>query len=74
MLLGWIDFSKEDKSNAINVINMIKQKGCLKAIKDCIQVTINNFKMLPAGKEMLDKLNNGLKMNSEDFEERWSAD
>jgi hypothetical protein len=30
--------------------------------------------MMPSGKEMLDKLNNGLKISIEDFESRWSAD
>ena len=29
MQLGWIDFSKEDKSNALNVINSLKDKGVL---------------------------------------------
>ena len=29
MQFGWIDFSKEDKSNALNVINSLKDKGVL---------------------------------------------
>lgn len=29
MQLGWIDFSKEDKSNALNIINSLKDKGVL---------------------------------------------
>jgi len=29
MQLGWIDFSKEDKSNALNVINSLRDKGVL---------------------------------------------
>ena len=29
MKFGWIDFSKEDKNNAINVINSMKEKGIL---------------------------------------------
>lgn len=29
MQFGWIDFSKEDKKNAINIINLMKEKGVL---------------------------------------------
>ena len=29
MQLGWIDFSKQDRTNAINIINSMKEKGVL---------------------------------------------
>ncbi len=29
MQLGWIDFSRQDKADAINIINSMKEKGVL---------------------------------------------
>lgn len=54
--------------------NWTKQKGSLKAIQEAVKAIITNLKLLPATKPMLEKLNNGLKLDSSYFEERWSAE
>lgn len=54
--------------------NWLRQKNCLKAIRDSIQLTINNLKIVPGGIEIFNRLKNGLKMESSDFTDRWTAD
>lgn len=39
-----------------------------------LQQDLMTVKMTPGGKDILDKLNTGLKMSNDDFESRWSAD
>ncbi len=54
--------------------NWIKQKGSLKGVREAISSTINMLKIVPMGKETYDKLKKGLKTDSVNFEERWSAE
>ena len=35
---------------------------------------MNSLKVIPGGKEIIDKIHKGLKMNTTDFEGRWTAD
>ena len=39
-----------------------------------VKQMVASLKMLPDGKKVLARLNEGLAMNKEDFEARWTAD
>lgn len=54
--------------------NWVKSKGCLKDLRSSIRQYLNAMKMMPGGKEVIERLNNGLAMEKEDFEVRWTAD
>lgn len=54
--------------------NWIKSKASLKDIRTSVKQLIASLKMLHDGKDVLAKLNEGLAMNKEDFEARWTAD
>lgn len=63
-----------DNNKIFSAQNWSKSKTSLKNIKDAVRTQLSALKMLPGGKDMLNKLNNALKMNPENFERRWSAD
>ena len=63
-----------DNNKIFSPQNWIKAKASLKNIRDAVRAQINTFKFTPDGKLLLDKMNTGLKLKSEDFESRWSAD
>ena len=54
--------------------NWVKSKGCLKDLRNSIRQYLNAMKMMPGGKDVIDRLNAGIAMNKEDFEVRWTAD
>ena len=54
--------------------NWIKSKTSLKDIRGAIRNYLTTFKMMPNGKQILEKLNNGLNMDKDNFEARWTAD
>lgn len=54
--------------------NWSKNKGSLRDIRSAVKQYLMSARMMPGGKEMIEKLNNGLQMTKEDFEPRWSAD
>lgn len=54
--------------------NWIKSKASLKDIRNAIRNYLTTLKMMPNGKQILESLNNGLSMEKEDFEARWTAD
>lgn len=54
--------------------NWIKSKASLKDIRVAVKQMVASLKMLPDGKKVLARLNEGLAMNKEDFEARWTAD
>ena len=54
--------------------NWIKAKASLKDIKSAVKTQMNAYKITPGGKEVVNKINAGLKMESTDFESRWTAD
>lgn len=54
--------------------NWIKSKTSLKDIRGAIRNYITTLKIMPNGKEILEKIYSGLKMNKDDFTARWTAD
>lgn len=54
--------------------NWTKAKASLKDIRAAVKQYLMSARMMPGGKEMLERLNSGLKMSNNDFESRWSAD
>lgn len=54
--------------------NWIKAKGSLKDIRSAIRTQLGSLKIIPGGKDILNKMNEGLKLDKEDFEARWTAD
>ena len=54
--------------------NWVKNKGCLKNIKDAVRTHLNTFKYTSEGKKIIDNMTKVLKLEPADFENRWSAD
>lgn len=54
--------------------NWIKSKTSLKDLRMSIKNYLNSMKMMPGGKQVIDQLSDGLMMNKEDFDSRWTAD
>lgn len=54
--------------------NWTKNKGSLRDIRSAVKQYLMSARMMPGGKEIIEKLNNGLQMTKENFEPRWSAD
>lgn len=54
--------------------NWTKAKASLRDIRTAVKQYLMTVRMTPGGKDILDKLNTGLKMANDDFESRWSAD
>lgn len=54
--------------------NWIKSKGSLTKIRDAVTPMLSALEMVDGGQEVLEKLRNGLKMQTQDFSSRWSAD
>lgn len=49
-------------------------KASLRDIRTAVKQYLMTVRMTPGGKDILDKLNTGLKMSNDDFKSRWSAD
>lgn len=54
--------------------NWIKSKTSLKDLRTAVKMYLSTLKSMPGGKQVLAQFNNGLAMNNEDFEVRWTAD
>lgn len=54
--------------------NWIKAKGSLKDIRSAVKNQIGALKYTTGGKDIVEKIRAGLKMNTTDFETRWTAD
>lgn len=54
--------------------NWVKAKASLKDLRNSIRTQINSLKFLSGGKQIIDSMYTGLKMENKDFENRWSAD
>lgn len=54
--------------------NWIKSKASLRDIRNAIRNNITTLKIIPNGKQILEKLSDGLVMDKESFEARWTAD
>lgn len=62
-----------DNGRIFSPQNWIKAKGSLKDIRNTIKTYMGSLKMIPGGKTILGNLNN-LKLETTDFEARWTAD
>ncbi|MDR1389758.1 MAG: AIPR family protein, partial [Treponema sp.] len=54
--------------------NWIKTKTCLAGIRMAINQYLNMLPSMPGGKELLQRLRSELKMDANEFTERWAAD
>lgn len=54
--------------------NWIKAKTSLKDIRTAIKQQIATLKIIPGGKDVLERINSGLQLEKTDFENRWTAD
>lgn len=54
--------------------NWIKANKSLIEIRSAVRTQMSSLKVIPGGKEIIDKIHKGLKMNTTDFESRWTAD
>lgn len=54
--------------------NWIKTKTCLAGIRAAIRQYLNMLPLMPGGKELSQKFKTALKLDSSEFEARWSAD
>lgn len=62
----------QDSGKIFSPENWIKQKGSLKNIREAVRYQISSLKIF--NKVDFDNIERNLKMESSDFEERWSAD
>lgn len=63
-----------DNNKVLVPPNWIKAKASIKDIRAAIKNQINTLKIMPEGRKMIEKLNQGLKMSADNFESRWTAD
>lgn len=54
--------------------NWIKAKASLKNIRDSVRNQMGTLKFIEGGSEISKKINEGLRMETSDFESRWTAD
>ena len=62
----------QESNRVFSPQNWIKAKKCLAGIRAAVSQSLNMFPMMNA--EIANKLKDGLKLDREDFEARWSAD
>lgn len=63
-----------DNGKIFSPQNWIKAKGSLKDLRTAVKTQLSALKLLPGGKQLSDKINVGLKLDTIDFESRWTAD
>ena len=63
-----------DNGKIFSSQNWIKAKASLRNIRDAVRNQMGALKFIEGGNEILQKINQGLKMESTDFESRWTAD
>lgn len=63
-----------DSGKIFSPQNWIKAKGSLKDIRAAVKTQLGALKLVPGGKQIVDQINNGLKLETTDFESRWTAD
>ena len=65
----------QDEGKIFSPQNWMKAKASLKEIHNAISSSFNMLNIMNNDtRELAEKIHNGLKMDPEDFEERWSAD
>lgn len=63
-----------DNGKIFSPQNWIKAKGSLKDLRTAVKTQLSALKLLPGGKQLSDKINVGLKLDTTYFESRWTAD
>lgn len=63
-----------DNGKIFSPQNWIKAKASLKNIREAVRNQIGTLGIIDGGDEFLEKINIGLKMETTDFENRWTAD
>ena len=63
-----------DNGKIFSPQNWIKAKASLKNIRDSVRNQMGTLKFIEGGNEISKKINEGLKMETTDFESRWTAD
>ena len=63
-----------DNGKIFSPQNWIKAKGSLKDLRTAVKTQLSALKLLPGGKQLSDKINAGVKLDTTDFESRWTAD
>ena len=63
-----------DSGKIFSPQNWIKAKGSLKDIRAAVKTQLGALKLVPGGKQIVNQINNGLKLETTDFESRWTAD
>lgn len=63
-----------DNGKIFSPQNWIKAKASLKDIKGAVKNQLSALRYTPGGAAVVEQINNGLKMDSSDFESRWTAD
>ena len=63
-----------DNGKIFSPQNWIKAKASLKDIKSAVKNQMSALRYTPGGATVVEQINNGLKMDSSDFESRWTAD
>lgn len=63
-----------DSGKIFSPQNWIKAKGSLRDLRSAVKTQLGALKLVPGGKQIAEQINNGLKMDTADFESRWTAD
>ncbi len=63
-----------DSGKIFSPQNWIKAKGSLKDLRSAVKTQLGALRLVPGGKQIVDQINNGLTMETTDFESRWTAD
>lgn len=63
-----------DSGKIFSPQNWIKAKGSLKDLRAAVKTQLGALELVPGGKQIVDQINNALKMDAADFESRWTAD
>lgn len=64
----------QQNNRVLSPQNWSKAKASLRDIRSAVKQYLMSARMLPGGKDVIDRLNKGLQMTNDDFESRWSAD
>lgn len=72
-----LNMAMETAADSVEIFvpqNWIKSKTSLKDLRLAIKQYLTTLKLMPGGKELLERLSTGLEMRKEDFDARWTAD
>lgn len=63
-----------DNGKIFSPQNWIKAKGSLKDLRTAVKTRISTLMLIQETKKLADRINTGLKLDTTDFESRWTAD